>query len=264
MLDAELTTIAFCWRLVRADGAALGFTSHDRDLEIQGLAYLASPGMIPAAVERGGGDAPEVAGAVTSDLLASADLAAGRWDGAASRLFAVDWTDPDGEQVVLATGTLGEVAVARGRFEAALRGPEAALARPACETTSPTCRAELGDRRCRVDLAGRHVRARATAWNEDGWIELDGMVDVDRFAGGRITALDSPASGLGARITAVRTGTVRVADAGLEEVVGARVLLTEGCDKRFATCRDRFRNAVNFRGEPFLPGNDLLTRYPGA
>ncbi|WP_282098078.1 phage portal protein [Sphingomonas sp. S2M10] len=23
-------------------------------------------------------------------------------------------------------------------------------------------------------------------------------------------------------------------------------------------------NAVNFRGEPFLPGTDLLTRYPGA
>ena len=52
MFGSELTTVAFCWRLVRADGAALGFTSHDRDLEIGGLSYLASPGMIPAAVER--------------------------------------------------------------------------------------------------------------------------------------------------------------------------------------------------------------------
>ena len=34
--------------------------------------------------------------------------------------------------------------------------------------------------------------------------------------------------------------------------------------KLFATCRDRFANAQNFRGEPHLPGNDLLTRYPGA
>ena len=45
---------------------------------------------------------------------------------------------------------------------------------------------------------------------------------------------------------------------------GARVMLTQGCNKNFATCRDRFANAVNFRGEPYLPGNDLLTRYPGA
>jgi uncharacterized phage protein (TIGR02218 family) len=45
---------------------------------------------------------------------------------------------------------------------------------------------------------------------------------------------------------------------------GVFVELAEGCDKSFATCRDRFANAENFRGEPHLPGNDLLTRYPGA
>ena len=42
------------------------------------------------------------------------------------------------------------------------------------------------------------------------------------------------------------------------------VELGEGCDKRLATCSQRFDNAANFRGEPHLPGNDLLTRYPGA
>ena len=45
---------------------------------------------------------------------------------------------------------------------------------------------------------------------------------------------------------------------------GCRIELREGCDKRFATCVSRFNNAANFRGEPHLPGNDLLTRYPGA
>jgi len=44
----------------------------------------------------------------------------------------------------------------------------------------------------------------------------------------------------------------------------ARVRLIEGCDKQLATCRERFGNAVNFRGEAHLPGNDLLTRYPGG
>ena len=45
---------------------------------------------------------------------------------------------------------------------------------------------------------------------------------------------------------------------------GVRVRLTEGCDKSLATCAGRFANAANFRGEPHLPGNDLLTRYPGS
>ena len=45
---------------------------------------------------------------------------------------------------------------------------------------------------------------------------------------------------------------------------GVLIELQEGCDKAFATCRTRFTNSRNFRGEPHLPGNDLLTRYPGA
>jgi uncharacterized phage protein (TIGR02218 family) len=44
---------------------------------------------------------------------------------------------------------------------------------------------------------------------------------------------------------------------------GTRVALIEGCDRRFSTCVERFTNAANFRGEPHLPGNDLLTRYGG-
>jgi len=47
-------------------------------------------------------------------------------------------------------------------------------------------------------------------------------------------------------------------------VQGDRIALRHGCDKSFATCVSRFGNAENFRGEPHLPGNDLLTRYPGA
>ena len=45
---------------------------------------------------------------------------------------------------------------------------------------------------------------------------------------------------------------------------GDLVEIREGCDKMLATCSGRFGNAANFRGEPHLPGIDLLTRYPGA
>ena len=31
-----------------------------------------------------------------------------------------------------------------------------------------------------------------------------------------------------------------------------------GCNKQFNTCVNRFNNAVNFRGEPHVPGSDRL------
>jgi hypothetical protein len=36
-------------------------------------------------------------------------------------------------------------------------------------------------------------------------------------------------------------------------------------DKRLATCRDRFANAINFQGFPHMPGNDTVMRpAPGS
>jgi uncharacterized phage protein (TIGR02218 family) len=42
---------------------------------------------------------------------------------------------------------------------------------------------------------------------------------------------------------------------------GDGVTLTTGCDKRFATCRDKFSNAINYRGFPHMPGTDFVAAF---
>jgi uncharacterized phage protein (TIGR02218 family) len=42
--------------------------------------------------------------------------------------------------------------------------------------------------------------------------------------------------------------------------VGDDVRLVAGCDKTLATCRDKFNNVINFRGEPFIPGPGYMVR----
>ena len=119
-LDGDLTTLAFCWRIDRRDGVSLGFTSHDRDLAIEGLTYSAAPGVTPSAISLSDGfdvDTLEVAGALTHDAITDADLAAGRWDGAAVRLFATDWRDTT-QSLPLTRGLLGEVSLKDGAFTA--------------------------------------------------------------------------------------------------------------------------------------------------
>lgn len=37
-----------------------------------------------------------------------------------------------------------------------------------------------------------------------------------------------------------------------------------GCDKAFATCRGRFSNTLNFRGFPYMIGNDVLQASPAS
>jgi len=268
-LQPELTSIALCWRLDRRDGIAMGFTTHDRDLSIDGMDYRAAPGMLPSAISLSDGfevDTLDVSGALTSDAITDADLGAGRWDGARVRLFAVDWTQPEAGTVALARGELGDIGSRDGAFTAELRGPTALLERPAIEFTSPECRAELGDRRCGVDLAGRTRFLRVSEAIDRVTIRVEAAEpSPNRYGYGRLRWIEGGNSGLTSAVLASDGDEISLREPppfAIDE--GVLIELAEGCDKSFATCRDRFANSDNFRGEPHLPGNDLLTRYPGA
>jgi len=266
IFEGELTSVALCWRLDRVDGAGLGLTSHDRPVRKDGINHVPTPGIVPGAVTRSLGLEPhssEVSGALSSDAIEERDLALGRWDGAAVSLFAMDWNDPADDAIDLVAGELGEVSIDGDGFSAELKGVGAKLENSVCPSTSPQCRAQFGDRKCRVDLAGRTRRATIVA-SDDGELTLDQPLD-DSFLLGRLRYMSGANCGRSTVIIAVDGNEIRVRDLPRGEIVaGCRVDLREGCDKRFATCIQRFANAVNFRGEPHLPGADLLTRYPGA
>lgn len=262
-----LHCIAWCWRVERRDGVTIGLTTHDRDLTIDGLVHRAAPGMAPSAIERSAGleaDTMDVQGALTSAAIGEADLLAGRWDGARVRLFAVDW-ETGARLAELGEGRIGAVELSEHGFTAELTGASAALARAVVEETSAECRAELGDRRCRVAMAGRRRFARVVAVAERV-VTLDAVEPVaGAYAGGLLRWFGGANAGLSQAVdaSAGASVTLRAAPA-FAAVAGTLIELVEGCDKSLATCAARFGNAANFRGEPHLPGIDLLTRYPGG
>ena len=250
------------WRVERSDSVALGFTSHDNDLTRDGFVYRAAPGMVPSAIRLSDGfeaDDVDLDGTLTSGAFTDDDLRAGRWDGARLVLSAVDWADPQAKPVVLVRGTFGSVALRDGAFSVGLRGVAGAFDAPVAEDTSSSCRATLGDRRCRVDLAGRRHVARATVV-AGSVVTLDTSFPDGIFAGGSLRWTDGPRAGIAEQVLASAGTGVTLAEP-VTLAVPIAVKLLEGCDRQLATCRDRFVNVVNFQGEPHLPGNDLLTRY---
>lgn len=264
--SGPLTSLALCWRLERRDGGGVALTSHDQPLWHDGVRYDPAPGMIPASVVRRRGlDAAggEIDGAISAAALTEFDLEMGRWDGAAIRLTAIDWADPDATEMPLMTGEIGAVSVSGGGFTAELSGAMAILDAPVCPSTSPECRAELADPDCRVDLSARRMRGSVVA--QDGNALTLSVAPGDDYVAGSLAVVSGTTTGFRSPVLGVAGAVVTLRDpprAAIE--AGTRVWLTQGCDKRFATCCERFANAANFRGEPHLPGNDLLTRYPGA
>ena len=267
-LRQPLTRLALCWRVVRRDGVALGFTSHDGPLVLDGLRYVHAPGITPSAVVMSDGldvDTMEMAGALSSAAITGADLLAGRYDGASVEVFMVDWQAPGEGRQPLSRGRFAGVEAGEGpdrSFVARLEGPTAALQAVAVESYSPECRAELGDWRCRVALRGREHRA-LVAESLGSRLRLAGTgLALEDLLEGRIRVLEGAAAGLERRVVGLE-GTVLVLDVPVRLPEGTALLALEGCDKSFSTCVARFANGANFRGEPHVPGGDLLMRIAG-
>jgi uncharacterized phage protein (TIGR02218 family) len=268
-MEGPLTSVAYGWRLERADGVTLGFTSHDVDVAHDGILLRASPGMQPTTVMQSAGldkDGLDVSGALTSDDICADDLAAGRWNGAYLEIFLFDWTAPASGKRVLATGELGAVSFTDDAFEAELVGLQARLEKAVAPQTSPSCRARFCDAACGLNSARfRHLAEVASG--DDNRISITAPLDVAEgyLAYGELRWLTGPNCGSTAKISGHESTHIYVYSAPFHvPKVGDLIELTQGCDKIMSTCAGRFDNGANFRGEPYLPGNDLLTRYPGG
>ena len=274
-LDDGVTTLCRCWIVRRRDGAVQGFTDHDGDLVIEDVACRAGTGFASSEatarfdLSAGGAD---IAGALSDDTLSEADLAAGRYDAAAVETWLVDWSEP-ALRVLLARGTLGEVRREGRAFTAELRGLADALAQPSGRLYTARCNADLGDARCRVDLASSAFRGTGSviATESASTLLASGLEDFADgwFTGGRLAWTDGANDGLAVEVKDHRVvaGVARLSlwQAMPEAVTaGDAFAVTAGCDKRFATCRDRFANVANFRGFPHIPGNDFVIATPDA
>jgi len=262
---APLEASATFWRIRRRDGVTLGLTSHDRDLWFDGVLHRAGPGMLPSAIRRTAQispDSAEVQGALSHDGIAAADLAAGRFDGAAVEIGVVDWETL--ERAVLYRGEIGGVDEQDGGFSAELQSAKVVLEVDLVPRTSPTCRARFTGPGCTLSAA--RFTHEAVVTSVDYAANRVGFASTPvNMWGGSLRWLDGPHAGLAMEVVAVEGGGLVLdvpIDAGL--AAGARALLREGCDHTLQTCATRFANAANFQGEPFVPGNDLLARRPGA
>lgn len=154
-IESGAAMLCHAWVLTRADGVRLGFTDHDRDLEVEGVVCRAASGWTAGASESAvglGAGAASVAGGLDDDAINDADVEAGLFDRAAVELWRVDWARPD-LRVRLWVGTLASIRREGGDFVAELAGPMAALERVVGRTYGRECDAVLGDGRCRVDVS---------------------------------------------------------------------------------------------------------------
>lgn len=261
----EAEGVATWWRIRRRDGVTVGLTSHDRDLWFDGVLHRTAPGMVPSAIRRTAdlsADSAEVTGALAHDSISALDLANGRFDGAHVEMGVVDWETLD--RASLYVGEIGSISEEAGSFGAELLSAKSSLDVDVVPRTSPTCRAAFCGPGCTLSPARfTHEVQVASIDHDAGRVTLTGGPGPALLADGWLRWIDGPQAGATMQVARVE-GAALLLDQPIDMAMppGGRALVREGCDHTVATCAARFGNAANFQGEPFLPGNDLLTRYP--
>lgn len=261
---AELETAASWWRIHRRDGVTLGFTTHDRDLWFGGVLHRAAPGMLPSAIRKSASladDEAEVEGALGHDTIRAQDIDTGRFDGARIESGIVDWETLD--NATLYAGSIAAVSQDAAGFSAQLQSAKAALDVDPIPRASPSCRARFCAPGCGLSAEKFTLRsAVGTVDHVANSVSLP-LAQPSLYRRGELRWLDGPQTGLTMKIIG-QSGSELELDTALDPATapGHRVLLRQGCDKTIATCASRFGNAINFQGEPHLPGNDLLAQYP--
>ena len=272
-LTSGATTLAWCWRLTRADGVRLGFTDHDRDLTFDGTTFEAGSGFTGTEIKQSLGlavDNLDASGALTSDRLGEADLAGGMFDDARVEIWRVNWETLD-ERVLVMAGSVGEVKRAEGAFTAELRSLAHYLNQEQGRIYQFACDATLGDHRCTVDLASAAFRGSGTVSSAETTylFRASGLeaYAAGWFAGGLLTWASGANRG---RAMEVKRHDALLGEAEIELwrsmasgiAPGDAFIITAGCDKTYPTCKAKFANGANFRGFPHIPGNRFVIAVP--
>lgn len=206
-LSGRVMRLCMCIKVVRGDGTTFGFTTHDRDVVLDGLTYEAMGATQSTNIRQEVGGQPDnfdMTGTLTSSRITESDMQAGLYDNAMITVYLCDWSDPSLGSVTLPRGNIGDVTMIDGQFTAGVRSLMQRMQQQTIELMSPTCRVHrLGDARCKVDTAGNTADGKpitsagtVTSLTNQLTMVLSGIqTEAGFYSYGTLTATSGPNAG---------------------------------------------------------------------
>lgn len=260
-LDSEVHSLCRLFRVTRTDGTALLFTDHDTPIELtDGTTYRDDISFdcsaLSLAAVRGASQSVTITVKLSDDGFKEQDFRARMYQSAVVEVFVVDYRRPMSGVLKLFKGQFGNIKLVESTFAIIDLGSMTENESPtvAWEFYSPTCVVSLGDSRCGINIESLAVNFTLTAVNADKSVVATFTGADNYWAFGFIKWTAGSNAGL---ITPVRASTSTTAWLAYQPPKPAQIgdvgRIYPGCDKIITTCRDKFNNVVNFRGQPWVP-----------
>lgn len=255
----------------------IGFTNIDLELAIGGVVYRPFTGFDPGAAQISQGleknDSQTLAGILDQSGISKADLLSGVYPGAEVRRFLVNYLNPPesfeavgaSNFIELPNGYIAEIKSNNLGYEIKVKDDLSLLDRPIGSSTSMTCRANLGDDRCRVNLAPFTHEVVVSEVSSRRSFKISGQFEDNYFDRGRLKFTSGDNADIHRDIGFhVGNSLILYEPLPFEIKFGDSLTVISGCVKTELVCVVKFRNFHNFVGEPDIPTTDLAINTPSG
>ncbi|NRB10794.1 MAG: phage BR0599 family protein [Rickettsiaceae bacterium] len=128
---------------------------------------------------------------------------------------------------------------------------------------SQTCRANFADNSCGIDIS-KFSKALQIIKIEENVVTCEEISKDNNYFKLGIAVFKVKNGGdlltFKYRIVANSNETLELEGTPTLEIQQAKmVTIIPGCDKQFITCHQKYKNSINFRGEPFIPDDKVLS-----
>jgi uncharacterized phage protein (TIGR02218 family) len=285
-LRGEVSTLALCWTIEKANGEVIRSTDHDQDIEIASGRYAGryrSVSNITGSDVRSTSDMSvdnmEVDGALSDQFeipdITVSEIEAGLLDNAPVEVFGVNYNAPDQGQLIERRGYLGVPSRdSDGRYKVEVRGMTQRLSQNIGWTYSERCNVvEFGDSRCGFNVAAATRQAIVTAVTSRRRFDVEitagaAPPTATYFDGSKVTFtaganLDFSREAKRVTIAGATLSITTWEEFPEDPVIGDTIDLPPACNRLLSTCRDVHNNIVNFRGYGvYIPGILAIMRGP--
>lgn len=267
-LASESTSLARLWRVTRTDGTELFFTDAVTEVVFNGDTYRSDISFTSSAIftSRSAVNQQSVNMSICTDDTAfdEGDIRLGLYISARAAISVIDYKHPEWGELILFEGIFGQVVLSDQHVASIEIIPDAALGNEnviGLEKYSATCRANLGDARCKFNIDAQKVAFTVVSASGASLVASEFTQAANHWVLGRIDWLTGANAGTSSTVQSgdPNTTSVFLLSAPLNAIAaGDTGNIYLGCDKQLQTCLSKFNNVVNFRGEPHVP-NGMLT-----
>jgi uncharacterized phage protein (TIGR02218 family) len=264
--NETLTFRTYIWSIYRTDGVSISFTTHDKDIIHDGVQYHSFPSSEISNIFYSSSqlnEKIEICGLIHGNYISKYELECGLWGNAFVEVSSMDWLKSDSLLIyrgIVTSIKLDEKINSSVFILEIMYGDEKKHNNYNC---SPTCRADLGDKRCSYDIESKLIYS-SVVEVLDSYISIESEIS-DHEIYGKMLALTGQLRGKLIDISFTGPSTIKMSPGFLIDIFKKdKISLYPVCNKTFLKCASVFQNGLNFQGEPFVPGSDILVRYESA